>query len=188
MGSKCCLQIELPFFIDHKPLYKEYRRACSISPYHCLQWVQLAISIDVVYRWEKFARAFRTYDILVKFNRLGNTYEILARVSSRFFHGNGLLNLFNNYLKIRSRMCTLINRRYPWTKEATDYYCNEITIKRTQFSYIFWIVNMYWQQEFGWCKNIDTLCWWLTMPVFIVSVFFVVSFVHRDLDLLHKNY
>lgn len=129
MGSKCCLQIELPFFIDHKPLYKEYRQACSISPYHCLQWVQLAISIDVVYRWEKFARAFRTYDILVKFNRLGNTYEILARVSSRFFHGNGLLNLFNNYLKIRSRMCMLINHRYPWTKEATDYYCNEITIE-----------------------------------------------------------
>lgn len=61
IGSKCCLQIELPFFIDHKPLCKEYRQVCSISPYHCLRWVQLAISIDIVYRWEKFARAFRTY-------------------------------------------------------------------------------------------------------------------------------
>lgn len=60
-------------FADDKPLCEEYRQACSISPFYCLCRIQLAgISIDVVYRRGKLARAFRTRDPLSNaFDRLG---------------------------------------------------------------------------------------------------------------------
>lgn len=69
-------------FVDDKPLCEEYRQACWISTLLCLCRIQPAISIDVVYRWEKFTRAFAHVRFSAEFHRsIANTcYRIYSFV------------------------------------------------------------------------------------------------------------
>lgn len=68
-------KLNCAIFVDDKPLCEEYRQACWISTLLCFCRIQLAISIDVVYRWEKFTRAFAHVRFSVEFHRsIANTY------------------------------------------------------------------------------------------------------------------
>ena len=180
-------KLNFAIFVDDKPLCGEYRQACSISPLHCLRRIQLAISIDVVYRWEKFARAFRTCDP----SRLNSTDRpidrsgIPAAVAVEF----SLAAPCKTRREYRSntrgkRMCSSVYTDVlsPWTQEATNYYHDRIYDRAEAWFNGNWvrIINRHGRVERVAARTLTRRARWLTTPVFIVSAaLFVVSFVKR---------